>query len=56
VREHFRTMADREQEALRRLLLRLRIDMLALSTTQPLLSEVHRLFRQRQLRAARGAL
>jgi uncharacterized protein (DUF58 family) len=54
LRAHFQAQATRDQDELRRLLRRLKIDALFLSTARPLIDDVHRLFRQRQLRAARG--
>jgi len=38
----------------KRLFRRLKIDSLDLSTERPFVDDVHRLFRQRQIRAARG--
>jgi uncharacterized protein (DUF58 family) len=54
VREAFRESAAREAAELTRSFRRLKIDSLTLSTARPFIDEVHKLFRQRQSRAARG--
>lgn len=54
VRNVFRDNARREQDALERMLRRLKVDTIALSTARPLVDDVRALFRRRQLRARRG--
>jgi hypothetical protein len=54
VRDAFAAAARAETENLRRLFRRLKIDALELSTSRPFIDDVHKLFRQRQVRAARG--
>lgn len=54
LRETFAAEAAREQEALKRRFRRLKADALFLDTGRPFVDDVHRLFRQRQARAARG--
>ena len=54
IRESFAKTAGEEAENLRKLFRRLRIDALNLSTERPFIDDVHKLFRQRQIRAARG--
>jgi uncharacterized protein (DUF58 family) len=54
VREAFRDNARREGEELKRLFRRNKMDSLSVSTARPFIEDVHRLFRQRQTRAARG--
>ena len=54
VREGFRETAAREDEELKRLFRKNKIDTLALSTERPAIEDVHALFRKRQTRAARG--
>ena len=54
LREAFAAEARREQDAQTRLFRRHKIDALFLGTERPFVDEVHRLFRQRQVRASRG--
>ena len=54
LRESFRENARREQDALSRLFRKHRIDALNLSTNRPFIEDIHTLFHQRQVRAARG--
>lgn len=54
LREAFAAAAERETEALTRQFRKLRADALFLDTSRPFADEVHKLFRQRQVRAARG--
>jgi uncharacterized protein (DUF58 family) len=54
LRETFAAAAERESEALVRQFRKLRADSLFLDTARPFVDEVHKLFRQRQVRAARG--
>lgn len=54
LREAFRDGARRETESLAKLFRRHRIDALQLSTDRPFIEDVHKLFHQRQIRAARG--
>jgi uncharacterized protein (DUF58 family) len=54
VRETFQENARREGEELKRLFRRNKIDALAVSTMRPFIEDIHKLFRQRQTRAARG--
>lgn len=54
VREAFRDNARREAEALQRMFRKHKIDTLNLSTARPFMDEIHKLFHQRQVRAARG--
>ena len=54
VREAFRKAAQDEENTLRRRLRRMNIDALFLSTERPFVDDVHKLFRQRQSRGARG--
>jgi len=54
LRESFAQTAQQEAEGLKRLFRRLKMDALDLSTGRPFIDDVHKLFRQRQIRAARG--
>ena len=54
VREAFRGQARAETEALTRLFRKHKIDALHLSTGRPFIEDIHKLFHQRQTRAARG--
>jgi uncharacterized protein (DUF58 family) len=54
LREAFREAARREDDEVKRLFRRNKIDALALSTERPVIEDVHTLFRKRQSRAARG--
>ncbi len=54
VREAYGEAAGREGEELKRLFRRNKIDSLAASTERPFIEDIHKLFRQRQTRAARG--
>jgi uncharacterized protein (DUF58 family) len=54
LREAFREQGQREADELQRKLRKLKIDALYLSTARPFIDDVHKLFRQRQIRAARG--
>ncbi|MEI6515689.1 MAG: DUF58 domain-containing protein [bacterium] len=54
LREAFRDNARQEAEALSKLFRKHRIDALTLSTTRPFIEDIHKLFHQRQTRAARG--
>jgi uncharacterized protein (DUF58 family) len=54
LREAFAAAAAQETEALTRQFRKLRADALFLDTARPFADEVHKLFRQRQVRAARG--
>ena len=54
LREQFRAQALKEQDELQRSLRKLKVDTLYVSTVRPFIDEVHKLFRQRQIRAARG--
>jgi uncharacterized protein (DUF58 family) len=54
LRDAFRSRAESAAEDLRRTLRRLRLDSLFLSTARPFAEDVHKLFQQRQVRAARG--
>jgi len=54
LREAFAAEATREQEALTRRFRKLKVDLLSMSTDRPFVDDVHRLFRKRQVRAARG--
>ena len=54
VREAFRAQAAAERDTLLKTLRRLKVDTLFLSTARPYIDEIHRLFQQRQKRAARG--
>jgi uncharacterized protein (DUF58 family) len=54
VRETFNANAQREASDLQRLFRKHKIDTLNLATSRPFIDDVHRLFRQRQVRAARG--
>ena len=54
LREAFAAAAERETETLTRQFRKLRADALFLDTARPFADEVHKLFRQRQVRAARG--
>jgi len=54
LREAFRANALREAEELDRLFRRNKIDALQLSTARSFIEDIHKLFRQRQARAARG--
>ena len=54
VRESFRAAADREADSLQRSFRRLKLDSLFLSTARPFIDDLHKLFRQRQIRASRG--
>ena len=54
LREQFKARAAQESEDLKRTLKKLKIDTLYLSTVRPFIDDVHKLFRQRQVRAARG--
>ena len=54
IRETFQANAQQDAAALQRLFRKHKIDALSLSTSRPFIDDVHRLFRQRQVRAARG--
>jgi uncharacterized protein (DUF58 family) len=54
VRDAFRDNARQEQEAQAKLFRKHRIDALHLSTDRPFIEDIHKLFHQRQVRAARG--
>lgn len=54
LRDAFAAEAAREQEAQTRSFRKLKVDLLSMSTDRPFVDDVHRLFRQRQVRAARG--
>jgi len=54
LRRGFEARARREQQELTELLRRNKVDTIHLSTDRPLVDEVRRLFRQRQIRAGRG--
>jgi uncharacterized protein (DUF58 family) len=54
LRDAFRNNARLEQEAQAKLFRKHRIDALHLSTARPFIEDIHKLFHQRQVRAARG--
>jgi len=54
LRRGFEARARHEQQELTELLRRNKVDTIHLSTDRPLVDEVRRLFRQRQIRAGRG--
>ena len=54
LRDAFASEAAREQEALTKSFRKLKVDLLSMSTDRPFVDDVHRLFRKRQVRAARG--
>ena len=54
VRKQFLLNAQQEDETLRKIMRRLKVDNIALSTAHPFVDDVRKLFRQRQLRARRG--
>jgi uncharacterized protein (DUF58 family) len=54
LRDAFRDNARQEQEARAKLFRKHRIDALHLSTARPFIEDIHKLFHQRQVRAARG--
>ena len=54
LRKAFCEKAVQEADALKRLFRKNKIDALHLSTDRPFIDDIHKLFRQRQLRAARG--
>jgi uncharacterized protein (DUF58 family) len=54
LRKAFREKAAQEADALKRMFRKNKIDALNLSTERPFIDDIHKLFRQRQLRAARG--
>jgi len=54
LRSAFRVNAQRDAEDLSRLFRRNKIDALQLSTARSFIEDIHKLFRQRQARAARG--
>ena len=54
LRDTFRDNARQEQEARAKLFRKHRIDALHLSTDRPFIEDIHKLFHQRQVRAARG--
>ena len=54
LREHFARQAAAEQDQIRTVLRRLKIDTLDLSTDRPYIDDVHWLFHQRQIRAGHG--
>jgi uncharacterized protein (DUF58 family) len=54
LRQAFREKALQEAEALKRLFRKNKIDAIHLSTERPFIDDIHKLFRQRQTRAARG--
>ncbi len=54
LRDAFRDNARQEQEARAKLFRKHRIDALHLSTDRPFIEDIHKLFHQRQVRAARG--
>ena len=54
LRDAFRNNARQEQEARAKLFRKHRIDALHLSTARPFIEDIHKLFHQRQVRAARG--
>ncbi|HAS81990.1 MAG TPA: DUF58 domain-containing protein [Verrucomicrobia bacterium] len=54
LRAHFAQQASAEQETLNRLFTRNKMDRLDLSTAQPVIDEVRRLFRRRQVRSKNG--
>ena len=54
LREGFAAEAKRELEAETRRFRKLKVDLLSMNTDRPFVDDVHRLFRKRQVRAARG--
>ncbi|MCX7591429.1 MAG: DUF58 domain-containing protein [Kiritimatiellae bacterium] len=54
VTETLKRAAEQHRDALREMFRRLGIDFIFLDTSRPFIDEVHKLFRQRQLRARRG--
>jgi len=54
LRAAFQDQARRDEEALSKLFRKNKIDALHLSTARPFIEDVHKLFHQRQVRAARG--
>jgi uncharacterized protein (DUF58 family) len=54
LREAFRDNARQDNEALARLFRKNKIDAIHLSTARPFIEDIHKLFHQRQVRAARG--
>lgn len=54
VRESFTAHAGKEQEDLRKIFKKFKIDNMFLSTARPFFGDVRKLFRQRQVRANRG--
>lgn len=54
IRDAFRKQAEKEQKKLRETFRKLKVDNIFLSTSHPLVDDVRKLFRQRQIRAGRG--